>query len=326
MMKRNGTCYQVELHQFLCSSYCAVFLFTYLKIHGIMFQFQHIVTVVDKAYGDEDILMGCPGGFHLGVFHSISDQIQMTNAARAHLFLKPSDNEENVLQKATAKTTESQEMQRPLADDQHRSECAVKPELWDRQFSTLQPLPHVDKKSESQTVQDSPRLNKSHKPDTTMPDKQKVKTTSKEKSSSEVLVRKLSADNHRSKPGVKSNRPQSTVQTESDVKLDVPRREQQQKSRPTGDVQQQLAVDKSTAESSGVKLKKSSLSKHKKKVQNHSSTQSQLSSMKSADHEVKSVVVRPADEAKSDNSCQNGSGSKSDDKVARKVTHSFDEV
>jgi len=324
--------------------------------------FQHVVAAVDKAYGDFSILWRHPTGSDIGVFSSISEQVQMVKEAQAHRFIKTTEDDRTVRQEVTtdrlvAEVPESQRQQTDVkhryahveatklepSDHRHSSKhCyahveAMKLEPSEQRHSPQQPLSYVNNKARSAGVRDQPVLNRiSNQLNAVKADKREVRQVYKEESSTVMSPQKLSTDGHLSKLKKSKDRERSQAvgQSESDVKSRVSKREKQKSSGTTNDIQK-LVVEP-TAENLEAKPKKPSRSRHEKKVHSCSSTNFHPSDTKLADHKVKSVTVRPADEGQTllggrsssvhDNGYQKSCETRSDDEIRREVLHSFDEV
>ena len=303
--------------------------------------FQHVVAAVDKAYGDFSILWRHPTGSDIGVFSSISEQVQMVKEAQAHRFIKTTEDDRTVRQEVTTDrlVAEVPESQRQQTDVKHHYAHveAMKLEPSKHQHSPQQPLSHVNNKARSAGVRDQPVLNRiSNQLNAVKADKREVRQVYKEESSTVMSPPKLSTDGHLSKLKKSKHRERSQAvgQSESDIKSRVSKREKQKSSGTTNDIQK-LVVDP-TAENLEAKPKKLSRSRHEKKVHSCSSTNFHPSDTKLADHKVKSVIVRPADEGQillggrsssvHDNSYQKSCETRSDDEIRREVLHSFDEV
>ena len=128
----------------------------------------------------------------------------------------------------------------------------------------------------------------------------------------------------------RSQKSPAVSRSENDAKSDLSkRREKQKKAEINSHAQQQLMAVKSATGNGETRLKTLSGNKRENKV--HSSSNADCRA-----HKVKSVVVKPANEADTgsngknsfvhDNGCQRSSGTKSDEKIRRAILCSFDEV
>jgi len=261
----------------------------YLKVCQVMFQ--HIVAVVDKAYSDLNIPLGCSSGFNVDVFGSISEQVRMVKEAQSHLF-KASEDDGSAHENVTADNTlaENRDSERQHIDDKRHGERveAVKTE---HHSSPQRPPSRVDK-SKSQKVQHRSRMIYNHA-NAVKADEQEVKRVSKEESMTVMSTQKL----HKSNSTQEKHRSEAASLHEHDTKSDVSKTEKHKKSGTTNDVQQQSMVKKSTA----VKVKSVIV--------------------KPAD-----VAHTHRNSSVHNGSCQKSSGPKSDDDVSRRVLCSFDEV
>jgi len=262
----------------------------------------------------------------------------MAQEARSHLYIKPSEDDKSVHQNATAdvQPAEVAELQRLQTDDQDGGYAveAVKPELRERRCFDEQSPSHVDKKYTSRKHHDRREVNRIHyQHDAARAGQQEANQTSKEKPSTVVSSQNLSSDDHLSK--LKKSKDKEMTRAETSGSPGVSRREKHKKSRNTTDIQQ-WAREKPTAEGSETNLKKLSRSKHETEVPSHRSSESRPSNVKSTDHKVKSITVKPSDRIKTEtagrnsssvgSSCPKSSGTKSDEEISRIILNSFDEV
>ena len=252
----------------------------------------------------------------------------MANEARAHLFLKPSDDDQSTHEKATTDTpsTEIQLPQRLQDDDKHIE--AVKPE---HRCSPQRPLSRVDNKYKSEKVEDHPGMKRiSNHRNVVMGDKPEVKQVYEAEPSTALSAQKLSRFLKSEKTDDKQ-RSHSVGRNESDVKSKIEK--ERKPGRSTGDRQQQLVVETPVAGNSETKRNRSSRNVHEKKVPD---VEGRPSNKKLVDRKIKSVIVKSENKAETGlggsssavhgNSCQKRSETRNGDKITRKVLRSFDEV
>ena len=300
-----------------------------------------IAAAVDKAYSDFNIASRCLTGFDVDVFGSIGEQVRMANEARSHLFIRPTEADRSALQKVTTDALPA-EIQGQKNDDEPRNDRSKvdKQEPRERCYSPRQPLSRVDRKSKSQRVRGQSgikRIDNLMVEVDTGANKREVKVASKADPSTVVSTQGLSRDDHPSK--MKSTEKQIlqvSGRNECDLKSDMSKRERDKKAGTSTDVQQQRAVENTSAGNSENKVKKLSERRYKKKVASYSNTESCQSSTKSDDHKVKSVISRPSDKVKAGSGGRklpgDGDGFQkspvtvSADEITRMVQRSFDEV